>query len=165
MSDPSGAEQTRAMVLAIGDLPAWSAKQGHGSFLTMEFGDKIESRRTLDGRLVEHGEWHLWIYMCGWTIEGPAEPGANSESSREEIRATLERLEGTPLTDVEVERHDAGTSFLFDEVCLHTYTTYPGDQELWLLYRPDGLVLSVYGSGHYSLGPANSTEGHILLPL
>ncbi|MBL4846587.1 MAG: hypothetical protein JKY65_13760 [Planctomycetes bacterium] len=153
------------MVLAIGDLPVWGAKQGHGSFLTMEFGDKIEPTRTLDDRLVERGEWHLWIYMCGWTIEGPAEPGANSESSREAIGATLERLEGTSLTDVEVEHCDAGTSFLFDEVCLHTHTIYPGDHELWMLYRPDGFVLSAYGSGHYSLGPGDSTEGHVLIPL
>src|SRR5947209_15880038 len=64
-------------------LPCWNAKEGYGSFLTMEFGEphlvireprsrpefSPRLRRALARRLVTvRGEWHLWIYCCQWYV-------------------------------------------------------------------------------------------------
>lgn len=65
--------------------PSWLVRQGHGSFVTLEFGDpelavgQTRSRTvflpdrdplTLTTRsAVVHGAWHLWIYCCLWSVQ------------------------------------------------------------------------------------------------
>lgn len=70
----------KSIIEKIYNLPCWSVKQGHGSFLTFEFGEphlKIVEPRPAEGitcqkvrrdfsnrKVIVHGDWHLWIYCC-----------------------------------------------------------------------------------------------------
>ncbi len=64
--------------------PCWNVKPGHGSFLTLEFGQPriefhepraVNYSRSLRlkqhharRRVIIHGEWYLWIYCCYWNF-------------------------------------------------------------------------------------------------
>ena len=63
---------------------SWNVKLEVGSFLTMEFGDPIPAPH-----LKKHGEWHLWIYCCGWYLENPKGSFIGSEDPRDILRRKL----------------------------------------------------------------------------
>lgn len=42
-------------------LKSWGVQRGHGSFLTLNFGDK-------SSRSSEYGMYHLWLYGAKWAI-------------------------------------------------------------------------------------------------
>ena len=49
---------------------SWGASLGHGSFITVEFGDPL---LTNNQQKISRGEWHLWIYLCVWYVEKDGE--------------------------------------------------------------------------------------------
>ena len=88
-------------------LPCWNVRQGYGSFLTFEFGNPSleirEPRHVPDAsprarellarrRVTVVGEWHLWIYCCGWRIACGGEELASWDSDEERIRAACQEL-------------------------------------------------------------------------
>jgi len=90
-------------------LHCWNVRRGHGSFLTLDFGDPSvvvgESRqrtvqlRGLDRELmirsaVVRGEWHLWIYCCEWSLSVGGHPLAHSESDDVTMSRALSVLDG-----------------------------------------------------------------------
>jgi len=163
--------------------PSWLVRRGHGSFVTLEFGEprldvgepkqrlhvfstKVHER--LATRLVAvHGAWHLWIYCCAWRLTHPMRPLAHSGSRPQRIDRALAVLDGQALISVVVDA-DARTSFTFDLGC--TLLTWPYDHqsEQWLLYEPDGRVLTVRADGRYSHDssaiPAEDSQWHPLAP-
>src|SRR5438045_5848615 len=105
-------------------VPSWNVKQGHGSFLTFDFGQPFlevgkilshEARAQFPAtrkRLVHvHGEWHLWIYCCSWTIHQEGKGLAHSESSRDVIQIACTVPDGQSLTSVEIEPVTGETQF------------------------------------------------------
>jgi hypothetical protein len=102
-------------------LPSWHVEQGHGSFITLEFGEphveigEIRSHPFFitDGQQARfprrlahvHGDWHLWIYQCHWSISVEQQLLAHSESDRVTIARALGVLNGqanrTPMSDAE----------------------------------------------------------------
>lgn len=63
--------------------PSWLVRRGHGSFVTMEFGEpEVDVREPrlmpvfIEGAPAKTnqrysfvgGEWHLWIYCCRWSL-------------------------------------------------------------------------------------------------
>jgi hypothetical protein len=108
-------------------IPSWNVKQGHGSFLTFDFGQPLleigEVHRqeagpqfpaTQSRHVFLHGEWHLWIYCCSWAIRQEGKPIAHSESSREVIRIACNVLHGQSLMAVEIVPVTGKTEFTFD---------------------------------------------------
>lgn len=148
--------------------PSWLVKHGHGSFVTLEFGEASvevgESRlrrwrprqgdpEMFMGRSAHvHGEWHLWIYCCLWSLSVEGRELAHCESDDITIARALVVLEGQALANVEADV-DGRSTFSFDLGCVlstkpappGTYSHEPVDQ--WLLYQPTGQVLTFRGDG------------------
>jgi hypothetical protein len=139
-------------------LPSWNVKQGYGSFLTFEFG-----QLAAEG----HGEWHLWIYSCSWTIRQGGKELAHSNSSRETIAAACQVLAGQSLRSVETVQRTRGMNFLFDlDVVLETCGKgYDGTYESWMLFRPNKQVFIYRHDGFYSLSSSNSNSDQRWQPL
>jgi hypothetical protein len=149
-------------------LPSWRVEQGHGSFITLEFGEPhvdvgevaARSFRFPDGETASlarrsarvHGEWHLWIYMCGWSISVEDRELAHFESDRAAVARALGVLNGQALTRYEaVGDGDQRWRFVFDLGC--TVEVWPddaSDAELWTLYEPSGSTVSMFATGEYT---------------
>jgi len=160
---------------------AWAVKQGHGSFLTVEFGmpslqirepmdvppqASMQSRSGLQRRRVNVvGKWHLWIHCCNWSISFMGGEAAHSESSREAIASATEQLDGQRLSSV--RRHSAQGTWTFTFDLGGELTTWPyGDdplEEQWLFYEgQSGRVLTVRADDCYSYGPGNQRPDDIV---
>lgn len=138
-------------------LTAWGVKQGHGSFLTFEFGQpKLEveehlsrSRRSAYVR----GEWRLWIYCCHWRIVQDGEQLAGSEDDEKTIGRATAVLNGQNLIGVNVPSGNGRSSFDFDLGGL--LETWPyGDhatEEQWMIHH-ESQVFSVSATSAYALG-------------
>lgn len=146
-----------AFVSPILGLPAWGVKQGHGSFLTFEFGQpKLEvgeprQSKELGLRRTAYvqGEWHLWIYCCSWRALHEGTQIASSDDADEAIRRATGLLNGQKLMAVEVSPTEGRSTFTFD--LGGSLETWPyGDDpttEQWFIhssadvfsYRADGL--------------------------
>lgn len=163
--------------LPILGLPAWQVRKGHGSFITLEFGEPeltIEEPRVLpvlidDAKartMIRHvhvsGQWHLWIYCCAWSLTLDGAELAHCEADDTTIGRALRVLNGQALTSVEVEPADGGTTFAFDLGCALATRPLPDETpngepvEQWMLYQPSGAVLTVRGDGQYRLQPGNT---------
>ena len=130
-------------------LPSWRVEQGHGSFITIEFG---EQTRFVGRSAHVHGDWHLWIYMCGWSISVDDQELAHSESDRVTIARALGVLNGQALTRYEaVAGNDTRRRFTFDLGCNLEIWPYeddkPAEAELRTLHEPTGSIVSVFATG------------------
>lgn len=81
--------------------PIWQAKQGHGSFLTFDMGNKSVRKRP-DGTEITKGEIHLWIYQCDWVIKQGHKELCFSESSHDQIAKAIKQFVGSILIDIAV---------------------------------------------------------------
>lgn len=134
-------------------LPTWQVRKGVGSFLTLEFGaphlrirepyssrsESPAARRLAARRQVTvSGQWHLWIYMCNWTISANGLQLADNEASNAAIDRAIRYIDGQKLESVEVMRKDMKTVFQFD--LGGNLATWPyADEEVqsdaqWILY-------------------------------
>lgn len=160
-------------------LPSWSVAKGHGSFVTMEFGDpqlRI-SEPTMQSVFLEgapptvlrrqanvHGQWHLWIYCCEWSLTLEGSQLAHNESDDPTIARALGVLNGQAISAVTIDPTNGSTRFDFDLACALTTTPAPpGTYSTptvyqWLLFQPSGDVLTVRSDGRYQLGPGNSKQ-------
>jgi len=89
--------------------PAWNVQQGHGSFLTFEFGEpklEINERNSPDKGIRRsayvHGQWHLWIYCCSWRVLQGETQLAWSEDTNDVIGHATATLNGQELVDLSV---------------------------------------------------------------
>ena len=145
-----------AFVGPILGLPAWDVKQGHGSFLTFEFGQpklEVRERQSGDGRLSRsafvHGEWHLWIYCCHWRLLQDGSQLGWSEDAEEVIGRAAASLNGQKLLAVNVVPAEGRSTFTFDLGSSLETWPYEDDPttEQWFIrgstdvfgYRADGL--------------------------
>jgi hypothetical protein len=159
----------------------WAPKLGHGSFLTLEFGrpvsvvrPAIEVAATASPRVAAilgraavhtHGEWHLWIYACHWAIrraDSDHDVASSDRTDAPDLPEVLSSLARWPLSAITVNPDDASTGFEFGEPSKLVLRTWPKVAwplaEQWLLYAPDGTVLTVRESGQFSLGPADQAH-------
>ena len=152
------------IVKPIYGLPCWHVRQGYGSHLTLEFGQPHQTvypvrfpkqttgtRRHPSRCVVIKGEWHLWIYCCGWRIFQASEELAHNESSREDIAKACSILDGQALTKVELSPNHGWSTFTFD--LGGVLETGPYDDELleqWFLFCPKSLGLTYRSDGKVS---------------
>jgi hypothetical protein len=165
---PSTIQQSFAKLYGI---PSWHVRQGYDAFLTFEFGTPhqeigqvINREPNREGsrptRMVTiRGDWHLWIYCCGWRITQDGSALATFESSAESIAAACGALNGQALSEFTFESERGESVFRFD--LGGELTTAPYDDDLleqWMLYCPDGYVLTYRSDGAFSHGRADTTH-------
>ena len=146
-------------------LPCWGVARGHGSFLTMEFGEPelvirepivagpevgARIRKMLARRVVyPRGQWHLWIYCCAWrATDGRRQIGDWSSKAR--IDRSAQFLNGQRLTSVTLNQRGARAAFAFDLGGHLETQPYDRTSEQWLLYEPTGKVLIWRADRRYS---------------
>ncbi len=128
------------------DLKLENISLGHGSFLTLDFGEKIKIRKDSD---LMRGEWHLWIYMCSWRIVKEGLILTASNDSQESICRKIQELTQLKLIDFEIVNEFLDVNLLFEKhitISLFNCSTEE-DSEHWMLFTPDYHALTV--------GPAN----------
>ena len=126
----------------------WGVSLGFGSFLTLEFGQPLPPS---DENQKIHGEWHLWLYCCAWRVEEEDKILAASEDERDHIKTAIHRLDNLTLHSIELLSPACDAVFTFEQqVILRVFAIYSQDYEHWLLYTPDGNVLSVGPGSHCS---------------
>ena len=130
-------DEVVASLTAAYGLEAWGTKLGHGSFLTVELGDPTASSNG-------HGRYHLWIYLAVWRIEDGSPVLAGSEDDRDELAGKVTVLDGRKLTSIAVEHPSLSTRFEFEGgLVLITFSVSSHEDEHWMLFRPDGTVLTM----------------------
>ncbi len=134
-------------------LKVRNIKQGHGSFLTMEFGKDLEYERKVRGKIEKEkrGEWYFWIYMSAWRIDDNFKPIAGCEDSRKTITKALKKIENEKLMNVEILNPAYDMKIEFDNSIIinlfSIYTEDEGDSENWMLFTPEKKVLSIGPGG------------------
>ena len=147
--------------------PCWGVKRGLGSFLTFEFGEPhlevheprestAESKKVRDlmaRRMVYvRGQWHLWIYCCDWSVfDGSGKLVGNTSSKRAIDRAAA-YLNGQALVASALIPRGMRTVLEFDLGATLETKPYNRTDEQWMLYEPEGKVLTVRADKHYSYG-------------
>jgi hypothetical protein len=148
-------------------LPAWGVRQGHGSFLTFEFGEpKLEvterqsAEKDLRRSAYVHGEWHLWIDCCHWRALQHGEQLAWSEDTEVLIRRAIATLNGQKLLSLSVLPDEGRSTFKFDlGGSLETWP-YGGDptEEQWTILT-EAEAFTYRADGSYSHGPSATPSG------
>jgi hypothetical protein len=145
--------------------PCWGVKQGHGSFLTFEFGEShvvvhepvIASRSASPDvrkalarrRAFARGQWHLWIYCCSWQVLSRGRSLAHSESSDTKIHRAADLLNGQKLVRFSILPRKLQCIFEFDLGGTLKTEPYDKESEQWLLYEPSKKVLLLRADSRY----------------
>jgi hypothetical protein len=153
----------------------WLVRRGYGSSLTFEFGEphlRVREPRESDSgsepvrhmharrRVQVRGDWHLWIYCCDWKISRGAERLARNSSRDETIAAGIMALDGQSLTGVDVDPLTAATTFSFDLGGVLRTKRWKNEKtpyEQWMLYAPDGNVLTLRDDARYEWSPGTTS--------
>lgn len=134
------------------------AKQGHGSFITIDFGrDFSEEIKTRAGIKIRHyGEWRLWIYMCAWRIDINKTPCAGSEDSREKIESCLSELGQRELNEVAILNDAFDAKFTFGkDLELNLFSFKTTEDEQWMFFTPENKVFTAGPRNQWSYDDAN----------
>jgi hypothetical protein len=153
-------------------MPCWGVSRGFGSFLTLEFGaprlvvrepvlaaTEVSAgvkRLLARGSVNARGRWHLWIHSCEWRVRDNGNIIGDWTTPRRIERAARE-LNGQKLQNVVVTARGAGTSFVFDLGAELETKPYDRSSEQWLLYEPDGRVLTWRADRKYQYGSGKRT--------
>ncbi|MGL4609049.1 MAG: hypothetical protein ACRCYY_05100 [Trueperaceae bacterium] len=128
----------------------WQIQLGIGSFITFDFGERqvVEPGR-------ERGAWHLWVYCCAWRLDHHDTFLVASEDKREKLEKTIQALNNKTLVAIEVQPPAFGTTLTFEEgYVLHLFPVFSEDYEHWMLFTPDGNVLTIGPGTQYTFEPS-----------
>jgi hypothetical protein len=157
-------------------MPCWGVSRGFGSFLTLEFGSpqlvvrepvspateaSPRVKRLLARRSVHvRGRWHLWVHSCEWQVRTEGRIFGDWTTPRRIERAARE-LNGQKLQEVTVGPRGARTRFVFDLGAELETKPYDRSSEQWLLYEPDGRVLTWRADRKYQYGSGDRPSKHL----
>lgn len=147
--------------------PCWGLRYDRNLNLSMNFGNpslyvrepfQTDSKSEAVQRMAAcrhitiRGKWWLWIYCCYWRLTSDGLSLATGSSSIRRINRATAQLEGQKLVSAKVEPKTGATLFAFDLKCVLHCRRFERDSDavLWMLYKPNGYVLSVHGSGAFS---------------
>ncbi|MFD9692935.1 hypothetical protein ACFXPX_20650 [Kitasatospora sp. NPDC059146] len=139
---------------------AWAVRLLLGSNLAMDFGSPVEPY----GNGSVFGEWHLWVSMAAWRLEGGGRVIAGSEDPRSVLVPAVALLEDRRLMTVTIRPPALETVFEFDGIELHVFPIYsqrdvddPADH--WMLWMPAGDILTVGPGSTWSVETSSSRRG------
>jgi hypothetical protein len=144
-------------------VPSWHVCKGYGSFLSFDFGTPRQEIEPVINRepnregsrptrmVYIRGDWHLFIFCCGWRVTQDGSILATCESSIESIAGACGALGGQALSEFTFQPERGESVFRFDLGGKLTTAPYDGDLlEQWMLYGPDGCVLTYRSDGAFS---------------
>lgn len=135
-------------------------KLGVGSFLTLDFGQlHTKLTKTKTGKELIHtfGEWHLWVYMCAWRIDKNGKPYIASSDDRTKIAQIIKELFDTVLTKWELLNPSLDTKWYFDDhITLTLFNTSTEDEDQWLLFTPEDMVLTIGPGDTWTYQPSGA---------
>jgi hypothetical protein len=108
------------------------------------------ARRSIHVR----GRWHLWIHSCEWRVQTKGRIVGDWTTPRRIERAAQE-LNGQKLRDVRVTARGSGSVFAFEFGAVLETKPYDRSSQQWLLYEPDGRVLTWRADRKYQYGSSN----------
>jgi len=165
MRPKPGKDQVQKILGKLYGHPCWDARKGYGSFLTFEFGKPLvtidEPVRSWNGKprvrpaatkrgAWVHGEWHLWIYCCRWTIHQDGKRLATSSSGASKMGDAARQLQGQALIGVSVDPKSGDSRFEFDYGGRLETRRWDRTDVQWILHSPTHRVLEIRGDGKYS---------------
>jgi len=109
-------------------------------------------------RVCAVGTWYLFGVHGSWRLLYRDRPIARPSSSVRVIHET--RLDGLKVLAVHVDDRTGRTAFRFEEgfvLDLRRDAQSPAD-EIWIMRKPSGYYLSVYGNGRYDHGPGAGND-------
>jgi hypothetical protein len=149
MNEPSTLIVTRITPELTGHR-CWSAKRGHGTFLTFEIGERLVEDTKRGPR--EVGAYHLWIYLAQWKIVA-GHNSADWDSSNEEIDQLLQQFEGASITAIDVSPLVFRFSGRIElSVSLFPQNDASPEDPMFHLFLPNRRVLSALSNGSFTLG-------------
>jgi hypothetical protein len=137
---------------------ARNVKLGYGSFVTIDFGNDIETViDTKKGKRTSvRGEWHLWLYMCAWRIDKDNEPLIGNEDEKEIISKELEKVEGKKLLEFNLINNAFDMKLKFsDSIDINLFSNNVKDSKQWMLFTPDDYVLVAGPNTSLTFKPAD----------
>ena len=147
MNESSDLADAYAALSTVYGLPAWGSDVGYGSFLTVEFGPRVEKHGHT------YGAHHLWIYLAAWRIERGGEMLVASED--DDLAQKVEVLNGRSIQKIIIDRPSLSAVFEFDQgVKLITFSLYTAGEDHWMLFLPDGNVFTAGPGSAWSVRPA-----------
>lgn len=127
-----------AAVRELGGKQVWNPAVGVGSFVTINFGGE---RTNSTGMTV--GEYHLWVYGGIWSVVHGSVVLATSNDSRAAMERAVERLDGLSILEASVNAVGTSLKIRFSgDLTMRIEPTSDPVMEHWLLYLPDGFVIS-----------------------
>jgi len=137
-----------ASLTAAYGLKAWGTRLGHGSFLTVEFGEPER-----DGK---HGSYHLAIEMAPWRLEDADAMLVGAEDdNRAEVEEKVKVLDGRALTGFEVEYPSLSARLEFEGGLVLMAFPESRTDEHWKMFRPDSMVVTAGPDSSLWVEPAN----------
>jgi hypothetical protein len=118
---------------------AWGCSVGHGSFLMLNFGPRVEEQ---DERLAPRGLWHLWVYFGEWQIRVGDRTLASHADDRDAMETAVVQLDGRQLRSF--NHGQSGATLEFSDGARLT-VTYQYEEPDWMLFYPDGNVVQCWG--------------------
>jgi hypothetical protein len=105
------------------------------------------------------GQWQLNLFCCYWSLSISGDLLASSSSSGRRVQKAIVHLQGQRLVSVRINPKTGATRFDFDLGSVLDCRRFEKDSqdELWILYKPSGYVLSVQGNGTYCHGPGSQS--------
>jgi hypothetical protein len=94
-----------------------------------------------------------WIYCCEWEVYTGKKLVGHSDfkgSRKKWIERGAYELEGQKLTGIRVKPESGSSTFDFDLGSRLKTKPYNKRSDQWLLYQPDGRVLTYRADGRYS---------------
>ena len=155
----------------------WGAKQGYGSFLSLEFGNpktelgaihKPSEKRKFPFNEFEHrnvsvkGDFTFFITMSNWKIYANKTELAYDESERDEIEFALGFINGQKLMNVTIDPQKNFTELEFDlggSIKISNEKYDYDINEMWDFYTESDKVLTYRNDRKISFGKADTELG------
>ena len=155
-------------------LPCWQVQWDANTNLAMNFGEPSLAIREPKQSLAEsprvrelfsyrhitvRGAWFLWIVHAYWKLILREDISITSRSGQRQMQHALTQLDGQRLLRVMIAPATGHTTLLFDlgaQLILRRQRKVAED--IWMLYTPEGQVLTMRGDGQTSYQPDTQAE-------